>query len=162
MKAILTHQSAQYQGPDILIIDGNKGAYSGTMEQKEAQETVLKASRKEFQQRIPAFCKVGTVSNSLSVCITDANELVFTSNFINKDERGRNISFDFYCSDIDNPARVLRLFEDYCRIAEMKPNPSDCKTIERFLSYYKNKTVVNIGLIGFAAVILWLIIKIIF
>lgn len=162
MKAILTHQSTQYQGSDILIIDGDKSVYSGTNEQKEAQETILNASQKKYQQSIPALCRVGTVSNSLRVCVTGSNELVITSNFINKDARGRNVSFDFYCSEIDNPARVLRLFEDYCRIAEMNPNPSDCKTIERFLSYYKNKTVVHVGLIGLVAIILWLIIKILF
>ena len=69
MNVILTHQSAQYQGSDVLVIDGNRSVYSGSMEQKEAQETILKATKKQFQQRIPAFCKVGTVSNSLVIFI---------------------------------------------------------------------------------------------
>ncbi len=159
MKAILTHQSAKYQGSDVFVINGNKSTYSGYDEQKEAQSIIEKVSKQQFKKRIPVIIKASSVSKYLKIYISDSQELVISSNFSNKDEKGRNISFDFYCNDIQNPAKVVRLFEDYCRIAEMTPNADDSKTVEKYLSFYNNRKTVYIVMGICIIFVLWVITK---
>lgn len=161
MMTILTHQSAQYQGGDVLVIDGEKSIFSGTPAQLDAQRLVREASNPMFEKKIPNICKASGTSASLKVFITDSEKMVVSSNFLSKDEKGRKISYDFYCDSIDNPDKVVRFFSDDSRIAGMKPNPADIKTLNQYLTFYKHR-VRNFVLSGAVAlVVLWALIKII-
>ena len=162
MKTILTHQSAQYQGEDVLVIDGEKSIYSGTSAQVEAQKLIRKLYNPQFEEKIPGIFKCTGTSRSLKIFISDSGELVVSSNFQSNDDKGRNISYDFYCDNIDNSARVIRVLADDSRIAGMKPNPADIKTLNKFLTFYKNRAR-NCVLAGAGALVfLWVLIKIIF
>lgn len=159
---ILTHQSAQYQGGDVLVIDGEKSIFSGTQTQLDAQKLIRETSNPSFEKKVPSiFTEPGT-SSSLKLFITDSEKLVVSSNFQSKDEKGRNISYDFYCDSIDSPEKVVRILADDSRIAGMEPNPADIKTLNKFLTFYKNRAR-NYVLAGSAAlVVLWTLVKIIF
>ena len=161
MVTILTHQSAQYQGGDVLVINGEKSVFSGTQAQLDAQKIIRETSNPLLKKRIPSLCKVHGCSASLKIFISDSGKLVFSSIFQNKDEKGRCISYDFYCDNIDNPAKVVRFFADDSRIAGMKPNPADINTLNNFLTFY-NHRVRNYALLGATAfIVLWMLIKII-
>ena len=162
MMTILTHQSAQYQGGDVLVIDGEKSIFSGTSAQLDAQRLVRETSNPMFKKNIPSIFKGSGTSSSLKIFITDSGKMVVSSNFQSKDEKGRNISYDFYCNNIDNPEKVVRILADDSRIAGMKLNPADIKTLNTYLTFYKNRTR-NYVIAGAAAlVLLWVLIKIIF
>ena len=78
MKTILTHQSAQYQGADVLVIDGEKSIFTDSQEQVEALSLVKNVSRKDNLKVIPLLCKSEGTSKSLKVFISDQNEMVFS------------------------------------------------------------------------------------
>ena len=162
MMTILTHQSAQYQGGDVLVIDGEKSVFSGTPTQLDAQKLIRETSNPMFEKKVPSIFKGLGTSTSLKIFITDSRKLVVSSNFQSKDEKGRNISYDFYCDSIDNPDKVVRVLADDSRIAGMKPNPADIKTLNKYLTFYKNRAR-NCVLAGAGALVfLWVLIKIIF
>lgn len=162
MKSILTHQSAQYQGSDVIVIDGNKSVYCGSQEQVDALNLVKEVSRKENKKIIPGFCKAGGTSKMSVIFISNRNEIVFSSCFLTCDEKGRRISYDFYCDSMDNPAKVVRMFRDSCMIAGMELNPADAKTLESFLSFYSKRKVVYALTGGAAVIVLYLFCKIFF
>jgi len=162
MMTILTHQSAQYQGRDVLVINGEKSVYSGSSAQLDALKLVRETSNPMFEKKVPSICKGSGTSPSLKIFITDSGKMVVSSNFQSKDEKGRNISYDFFCSSIDSPEKVVRVLADDSRIAGMKPNPADIQTLNKYLSFYKNRSR-NYVIAGAAAlVVLWALIKIIF
>lgn len=162
MMTVLTHQSAQYQGRDVLVIDGEKSIFSGTPAQLEAQKLIRETSNPKFEKKVLGICKSAGTSTSLKIFITDSRKLVVSSNFQSKDEKGRNISYDFYCDSIDNPDKVVRVLADDSRVAGMKPNPADIKTLNKYLTFYKDRAR-NCVLAGAAALVfLWVLIKIIF
>ena len=162
MKTILTHQSAQYQGEDILIINGDKSMFSGSQPQKEAQKQIRDIMMPRFK-KAPFFSNMRSgISKSFKLYISESGELVISSNFLNKDDKGRNISYDFYCDEIKDPEKVIRLLLDDAHIAGMTPNQNDIKVLKRFLQFYKNR-VRNYAIIGVAAIIVFVaLIKIIF
>ncbi len=158
---ILTHQSAQYQGRDVLVINGEKSVFSGAQAQLDAQKLIREVSKPMFEKKFSSFFKRSGTSASLKIYIADSGKLVVSSNFLTKDEKGRNISYDFYCDSIDNPDKVVRVFTDDSRIAGMTPNPADLKTIKKYLIFYKNRAR-NYVLAGATAlVVFWALIKII-
>ena len=162
MMTVLTHQSAQYQGGDVLVIDGEKSIFSGTPAQLEAQKLIREISNPINKKSIPSICKEHGLSASLRVFITDSGNLVVSSTFQNKDEKGRHISYDFYCDSIDDPAKVVRVLADDSRIAGMEPNIADIKTLIKYLTFYKNR-MRNYVVAGVTAlVVLLALIKIIF
>ena len=162
MFTILTHQSIQYQGRDVLIINGEKSFLSGNQEHKDAQSRINGALKSQYKKRIPAFCQAAGASPSLKCYVTDSRELVLSSNYLSKDENGRNITFDFYCDSFDDPDTVVRFLSDDSLIAGMNLNPADIKTIKNFLSFYR-KRARNYALMGVVAVaVLLVLIKIIF
>lgn len=162
MMTVLTHQSAQYQGGDVLVIDGEKSIFSGTPAQLEAQKLIRETSNPMFEKKVLGICKSAGTSASLKIFITDSGEMVVSSNFLSKDEKGRNISYDFFCNSIDSPEKVVRVLADDSRIAGMKPNPADIQTLNKYLTFYKNRSR-NYVIAGAAAlVVLWALIKIIF
>ena len=159
MVTILTHQSVQYQGEDVLVINGEKTVFSGTQEQLDAQKIIRETSNPKCNKRIPRICKEQGGSTSLKVFINDSGKLVVSSNYQNKDEKGRYISYNFYCDSIDNPAKVVRVLADDSQIAGMTPNPADIKTLNNYLTFYKNR-VRNYAISGAAAIVfLWALIK---
>ena len=162
MKTILTHQSARHQGHDILVIDGEKSAFSGAQEETEAQGLIKRVSVKDNLKTIPLLCKSEGTTKSCKVFLSEHNEVVFSSTFISCDEKGRRISFDFYCDDIENPSKVLRLLQDYSRIAGVELNPSDGKTLEQFLTFYRKRTMYYALAGGAAFIVLYCFCKIIF
>lgn len=162
MKTILTHQSAQYQGADVLVIDGEKSLYTDSQEQTSALSLVKNVSKKENLKSIPLLCKSEGTSRSFKVFISEQNEVALSSNFLSCDEKGRRVSYIFYCDAIENPSRVIRLLQDYSRIAEMELNPSDCKTLEKFLTFYPKRRLAYTLTGGVAFLLLYLFCKIVF
>ena len=140
MKTILTHQSAQYQGADIFIIDGQKSSFSNFESQIDARNLINDASGQLFEKRIHCLPFLSEKpSKSLKVFITPKGELVVSSIFMTTDDKGRRISYYYYCNSIENPARVIRLFSDDCSIAGMMPQPGDVKSLETYLIIYNKR-----------------------
>lgn len=150
MITILTHQSTQNQGKDVLIINGEKSFYSGNQTQIDALKRFRDIANPEYKKRIPLICKSAGITPSFKIYISNSGETVFSSNFETTDEKGRNISYDYYCDSIDNPEAVVRVFSDDSRIAGMKPNPADLKALNKYLVFYKHKGR-NYALIWMAA-----------
>lgn len=162
METILTHQSAQYQGADVLVIDGEKSIFADSKEQVEALSLVKNVSREENLKVIPLLCKSEGTSKSFRVFLSDQNKMVFSSSFLSCDEKGRRVSYSFYCDATENPSRVVRLLQDYSRIAGMELNPSDCKTLEQFLTFYPKRRLAYTLTGGAALILLYLFCKIVF
>ncbi|MBR6054512.1 MAG: hypothetical protein IKP46_04155 [Bacteroidales bacterium] len=162
MKTILTHQSAFYQGPDVLIIDGEKSTFSSTQPQVDALKKLKAVLQPSNHKRIPYLLGKGDSSKSLKVFISEKKEMVISSNFLTLDDKKRRISYNYYSDTIDKPEKVLRVFLDDCRIAEMKPSPEDIDIIRKYLRYYNNRgtTFAILGVTAIAFVVA--LIKIIF
>ena len=162
MMTILTHQSASSQGRDVLVINGEKSDYSGAQNQLEAQKLIREVSKPMYNKWLPRIFQGAKISPSLKVFITDSNTLVISSNFQSKDDKGRNISYDYYCDSIEDPSKVVRILADDSRIAGMTPNPADLQALNKYLNFYKHRAR-NYTLLGVAIiVVLFVLFKLIF
>ncbi len=140
MRTILTHQSWQTQGADVLIIDGEKSLFEGSSLQLQAQKLIKKTTQASSRKKISFLFKLRHhISDTFRIYISEEDELVFSSNFSSNDDEGRKITFDYYCNNVDNPSKVIRLFKDDCGIAGMKPNQEDVLALEAFLKKYNRR-----------------------
>ena len=86
------------------------------------------------------------------------NQMLISSNFLSTDEKGRKIAYTFYVDSLQKPAYIRRLFEDSSIVADMQPNPNECKVIEDLASNKYKKMFIC----GVLIVILILILLLIF
>lgn len=155
MKAILTHQSSINNGRQVLVIDGERSEYTGKPEQEEALKLAYPQSGME-KQYIPFRLFLG-IPSSFEAYIGN-NQMLISSNFLSTDEKGRKIAYTFYVDSLQKPAYIRRLFEDSSIVADMQPNPNECKVIEDLASNKYKKMFIC----GVLIVILILILLLIF
>lgn len=96
MQTILRYQNDKENGRDILLIDGVPSEYSGTQEQKAALKTIA-------EDRFVQNCFVtndykGKSNPKLSIRKSANDELLVSSWFLSKDDKGRKIPYTFYVS----------------------------------------------------------------
>lgn len=153
MMTVLTHQSVQYQGSDVLIINGEKSVFSGNPVQLNAQNLIKNAMKSQYEKKVPFFLRRSLTSRLIKIYITSCRELVFSSHFLDKDNNDRNISYSFYCDDAKNPDKIIRIIADDSIIAGMQPNPADLKILKNYLSFHNNKSKIY-SFIGIASCII--------
>lgn len=155
MKTILSHQSPIINGPDVIIIDGEKNEYTHSPLQEEAASHLHPTSEMKVIHLIRAF---GT-SNALRLYIDKKSNILISSNFLTKDQKGRKITYLFYCEDIVNTDWLCQRLRDYGLLAGMQVNPEDLKTIKRALDIYAKRNVIGIAAGIIVAVLLTIISK---
>lgn len=77
------------------------------------------------------------------------------SHFINRDEKGRLITYMFYTKKVDS---ILSDLKEYAQKAGLKPNEDDLIIVKEVLGLRKNRAVIYIGgavVVGLIALLLW-------
>lgn len=156
MNTILAFQNAVLNERDILVIDGIMSEYVHSAEQEEAIRHLNKSDRMSEV----LLLRVSGSSTSLSIYEDDERNVLIKSNFVNHDQKGRRMTYSFYCSHIRSISWFISRFRDYCRIAGMEPNESDILTIERSLYVHaKRKIIITVGIAALTLIIFHLIRK---
>lgn len=147
MITILDHQNANTNGRDILVVNGEMSEYRGTEEQKRARGLIMPDSEMQKQKLFSWYFRMKGSSPNFCLYFNKRKGVIMTSNLFSKDEIGRRLSYTYYCDKIDDPVFIRKLFEDYCSIASVIPDPKDTKALESFLRFNKNKKkIVAIGI----------------
>lgn len=156
MDTILIYQNKEVGGNDIVYVDGL------LCDDLEVRNQAISCCNTSNAQRLslPFFSKVRSLfgdnpSKSLQFYLTSDKGIIMTSNFLTKDEAGRNIAFTYYKKSIDRvPYAEKCSFEDACLVAEMECNPVDSKMYEDIINDVKgSKHTLNVIL---AAVLVFL------
>lgn len=139
MNTVLSYQNAKPNGRDILVINGELSEYRGTEEQNKAQDLTNPSQCMKAQAFLSWIYRKGGASSSMRLYYNKNKGVIITSNLISKDEIGRKMVYSFFSDEINSPIRVRKLLEDYCTIANVKPNNKDCEAIEKLLRFQKSK-----------------------
>lgn len=159
MITVFDHQNIKTGGRDILVINGELSEYRSTEEQRIAQGLTIPNGDMKKQEFFSWYFRKKGVSPYFSLYHKKHIGVIMTSNLFSKDESGRRLSYSFFCDRIDDPVFARKLFEDYCSIASVIPDPKDTKALEKFLRFQKNKRkYIVTGLLVFAILILLLLI----
>lgn len=128
MQTILRYQNDKENGHDILLIDGIPSEYSGTQEQKAALKAI---AEDRFVQKCFVANDYKEKSNpKLSIRKSANNELLVSSWFLSKDDKGRRIPYTFYVSQFSTFAEARMLLEKNARQVYKELNPYDCAALE--------------------------------
>lgn len=147
MQTILRYQNDKENGRDILLIDGVTSEYSGTQEQKAALKTIA-------EDRFVHNCFVtndykGKSNPKLSIRKSTNDELLVSSWFLSKDDKGRKIPYTFYISHFSTFAEARMLLEKNARQVYKELNPYDCAALEHASDSkpLPMKTIIAIGVL---------------
>lgn len=147
MKTILFHQSLTQKGKDILVINGDKQELNGS------NKETLSFFRTDDMQDFSRFCTLFSDNPNVGLYIGKKGEVLLTSNFLTKDERGRYVTFSYYCDKINDQTLVIDRFCEYCKIAEMQFKKQDVEILKKMLFVYNNKCKLLVAA-GFAIAII--------
>lgn len=149
---VLLHQNAIKNNPNILVINGVVETYSGTQQQQKAVDAINHITELQNKLSIPLLFRHLPHARTFQLFL-EKGKVGLISNYLNKDDAGRTISFSFYSDCRDNPRRTRMMLQDYCTLVGMKLTPGDAELFEKCLSYYKGLK----KYIGFAITIAGLI-----
>lgn len=154
MQTILRYQNDKENGRDILLIDGVTSEYSGTQEQKAALKTIA-------EDRFVQNCFVtndynGKSNPKLSIRKSANDELLVSSWFLSKDDKGRKIPYTFYISHFSTFAEARMLLEKNARQVYKELNPYDCAALEHASDSkpLPMKTIIAIGVVALTIIII--------
>ena len=156
METVLWYQNAEIDKPDGFVIDGEHQFNEDTHIQQEAFTTLING-RKWPKARSLSIMKRRhpNASDQLEIYINQSGELMVQSHFINRDEKGRLITYMFYTKNVDS---ILSDLKEYAQKAGLKPNEDDLIIVKEVLGLRKNRAVIYIGgavVVGLIALLLW-------
>lgn len=152
MNAILSYQNAQLHGRDVWVLDEQITEYDGSTYHRETLRKLLNTS-KMWDYAKPLHCVVAEASQSLHIYINKTGELVLISNFMDKDEAGRRISYRFYHAPATKDV-ILEDFSKYCFLAGKTPTTADIQCLKYAIHLYSYRHYYVPTLIGIPALII--------
>lgn len=156
MKTILTHQKANKDGYDVLVIDGVVSNYNGNDEQRSAMK-ILNSTEKKKDYSILKILSQGC-SQSLKIEIgVETGGAWVSSHFLSKDEWGRNIPYSFWMNSFNDSTEIINKLEECAKLSKMQLNPMDIKAIARCIDNY-SKVKYAVYAVGIVLVLIVLII----
>ncbi len=139
MITVLDHQNVKTGGRDILVVNGELSEYRSSEEQREAQCLTRPDGNMKKQKLFSWFFRMKGSAPTFCLYHNKRKGVIMVSNLLSRDEIGRRLPYSFYCDSIDDPVYVRKLFEDYCFLASVNPDKTDCEAIEKMLQFQKNK-----------------------
>ena len=156
METVLWYQNAEINKPDGFVIDGEHQFNEETRIQQEAFTTLINGRKwpKARSLSIMKRCHPNA-SDQLQIYINQTGELLVQSHFINRDKKGRLITYMFYTKKVDSISSDLK---EYAQKAGLKPNEDDLIIVKEVLELRKNRAVIYVGgaiVVGLIALLLW-------
>lgn len=155
METILTFQNSIINGRDIFVIDGIKSEYTHS----EEQEKAIRLIRKLESVKPLRLFRVDGTSPAIRVNVDDDNTILISSNFDSVDQQGRKMTFLFYCEKYRNVFWLMSRLRDYCKLANVKVNENDIRTIERSLKIHSKRKIIYASIAIFPFIIFILLIR---
>lgn len=136
---ILSHQNAIANQPNIIAIDGEVEVFSHTDKQTEAFK--LLDISKMRKVAIPFFLKGSGSNEDLVIYKSPTNEVIITSNFSDKDEEGRLITYTFYYRNGKSANSIAKTLQNYSYLVGKSVPIEDYNTINKVLHYDSKKKI---------------------
>lgn len=131
-RTVLSHQSLITGNQDVFAVDNQvmqKLAYNT----KEQLFRILDTSCYNEMKFCGCIKMFKGENSSLRIYTNKNNEILIRSNFENKDEKGRRVTYSFYHNSANNPEEICELLKEHAKLLGMLVNEDDLSVIKQTL-----------------------------
>lgn len=131
-RTILCHQSVFTGDSDVFAVDNKVKQELAYNEKVQLYRTLDTSCYHELKSC--GFVKVAKGINSfLRIYTNTHNEILIKSNFENKDDKGRRVTYTFYHNSASNPQEICDLLSEHAKLLGMVVNEEDVCVIKQTL-----------------------------